>query len=300
MGGALRLDGEAARLIDVPVPKRATGIFDRLPKGSSGADSGPLVSALEQDCVRYYGTAGQVYISELVREIRRDRAGLQARLDTRMEKFLTKSRVDQTNGYAVRFAKRFALAYAAGLLAIDYGVVPSGDLDVPMGETFLFIDHVNPVLWDHNLVYRSIRLVYQKAWRQQTRPVDPLDEAVDKVVRGVQRTKVIDLTRKKNRVSARQAEDAQVLLIPHTDGLPLRAVRPDYFGSLVGPLVSSIKVAKELEIRKLLIPRGNGRRTRQVPIPGSTERRDYYCLRLPDPQTPWPKGKIKNASRETQ
>jgi hypothetical protein len=296
IGGALRLDGEAVRLIDVPVPNRATGIFDRLPKGSSGADSGPLVLALEQDCVRYYGTAGQVYISELVREIRRDRAGLQARLDNRMEKFLTKSGVDQANGYAVRFAKRFALAYAAGLLAIDYGVVPSGDLDFPMGETFLFLDHLKPVLWDHNLVYRSIRLVYQKAWRQQTRSVDPLDEAVDKVVRGVQRTKVVDLTGKKSRVSARQAEDAPVLLISHTDGLPLRAVRPDYFRSLVGPLVSSIKVAKELERRKLLIPRGNRRRTRQIQIPGSNKRRDYYCVRLPDGQAPSPKTKAENAS----
>jgi hypothetical protein len=296
VGGARRLGGEAVRLIDVAVPSRATEIFDRLPKGSSGKDSGLLVSALERDCLLYYGTAGQVYISKLVREIRRDRAGLEARLDRRKKEFLTQCKVDQTDGYAVRFAKRFALAYAAGLLAIDYGVVPSGDLGYIAAEVFLELDHIDPVLWDRDLVYRSIRRVYQKAWRQQTGLVDPLDEAVDKVVRGVQRTRVIDLTGKNNRVSARQAEDARVLLITHTDGLPLRAVRPDYFRSLIGPLVSSIKVAEELETRKLLIPRGNGgRRTRQIPIPGSDRRRDRYCLRLPDPQTPTPKSKAKNA-----
>jgi putative DNA primase/helicase len=294
VGGARRQDGEAVRLIDVPVPKRATGIFDRLPKGSSGVDSGILASALERDCVLYYGTAGRVYISKLVRQVRRDRAGLAARLDSRMEEFLTKSRVDRTNGYAVRFARRFALAYAAGLLAIDYGVVPSGDLDSNCGQVFLELDHIVPVLWDRDLVYRSIRRVYQKAWRQRTGSVDPVDEEVNKAVREVQRTQVVDLTGKNHRVSARQAKDARVLLITHSDGLPLRAVRPDYFRSLVGPLVSPIKVAKELETRKLLIPRGNGgRRTRQVPIPGSDQRQDRYCLRLPDPQTPSPKNKAR-------
>ncbi len=255
-----------------------------------------MVKALEQNCVRYFGTVGQVYISELVREISRDRARLKARLDSRMKEFLIQSRVDQADAYAVRFAKRFALAYAAGLLAIDYQVVPS-DLDL-CSEIFLDLEAEVPVThWVPDHVYRSIHRVYQKAWGQQTGSVDPLDEAVDKVVREVQGIQIIDLTRKNNGVSARQAEDARVLLITHTDGLPLLAVRPDYLRSLVGPLVSSIKVAEELERRKLLIPRGNGgRRTRQVQIPGSNKRRDYYCLRLPHPQTSSPKSKAKNAA----
>lgn len=83
------------------------------------------------------------------------------------------------------------------------------------------------------------------------------------------------------KVDTHQIESAPVLLIQHSDRLPLAAVRPDYFGLLVGAQASPVNVARELERRGVLIPRGNRRRTRQIQIPGTKRRKDYYCLRLP-------------------
>jgi len=289
-GGGRRMAGEAARVIDVPVPKQETGIFDRLPEGASGRESGLLVSALEQAGVRCCGSACRVYISKLVREVRRDRAGLKARLDSWMDEFLTKSGVDQTNGYAVRFARRFALAYAGGLLAIDYGVVPSDWCEIGFPEVLVEELDYGGEPWVPDFVFRSIRRVYRRAWRQRTELVDPLAEAVNRVVSEIRRAGVVDLTGTNSSASARQAEDARVLLIKH-NGARLHAVQPDYFRSLAGPLVSPIKVAKELERRGLLIPRDNGRRTRQVPMPGSNKRKDFYWLQLPDSQSPSPNEK---------
>jgi len=270
-----RLEGEAVRLIDIPVPRRRTGIFDRLQKGATGRDSRLLAEALEQAAATYYGEAGKVFIKKLVQDVGNNHDGLTDRLAGSIDRFLAKSGVDSEDPYEVRFAKRFALAYAAGLLAIEYGVVP----------------------WSREIVYRSIGRVYYKTRSRTIRPVDPVQAAVKRVIRRVRAANVVDLTAGGGQVNARRARRARVLLITHTDGLPLRAVRPDYFRSLVGPLVSSIKVAEELETRKLLIPRGNGgRRTRQIPIPESDQRQDRYCLRLPDPQTSSPKSKAKNAA----
>jgi hypothetical protein len=177
--------------------------------------------------------------------------------------------------YEVRFAKRFALAYAAALLAIRYGAV----------------------LWDQEIVYRSIRRVYRKARSQTARPVDRLQAAVKRVIRRVRAANAVDLTAGGGQFNAARA---RVLLKMHTDGKPLRAVRSDYFRRLVGPKVDPRKVARELEHKGLLIPRSNGRRTRQIPIPGSKKRIDCYCLRLPESKASSHKGRAKNAALETE
>jgi regulator of extracellular matrix RemA (YlzA/DUF370 family) len=273
-----RLEGEAVRLIDIPVPRRRTGIFDRLQKGATARDSRLLAEGLEQAAATYYGEAGKVFIAKLVQDVRNNRDGLKQQLADSIDRFLAKSGVDLEDPYEVRFAKRFALAYAAALLAIEYGVVP----------------------WGRKIVYRSIGRVYRKTRSQTTRSVDPVQAAVKQVIRRVRRARVVDLTGKNGQVDARLAERARVLLITHSDGLPLRAVRPGYFRSLVGAHIDPREIARRLDDKGLLIPRSNGRRARQVQIPGSNKRRDYYCLRLPDPQTPSSGGKATNASPETE
>jgi hypothetical protein len=122
--------------------------------------------------------------------------------------------------------------------------------------------------------------------------------AANTVMQKVQQEPVVDLTKKTGKIDARRVESARVLLIT-LNGSSLRAVRPDYFGSLVGPHVSSVKVAEELERRGLLIPRSNRRRTRQIPIPGTKTRKDYYCLLLPNSKVPSRVTKFTNPSPNT-
>jgi putative DNA primase/helicase len=269
-----RLEGEAVRLIDIPVPRQRTGIFDRLRKSATARDSRLLADELEQAAATYYGEAGRIFLTKLVHDFGNDHDGLIDRLAGGIERFLNKSGVDLEDPYEVRFAKRFALAYAAGLLAIKYSVVP----------------------WSQEIVYRSICRVYRKARSQTARPVNRVQVATKRVIREVQKATPVNITPGSPAVDPKAAERARVLLIMHSDGRPLRAVRPDYFRSLVGPHVDPRQVARQLDEKSLLIPRSNGRRTRQVTIPGSNKRKDYYCLRLPESQTPSPKGKAESAS----
>jgi putative DNA primase/helicase len=260
-----RLEGEAVRLIDIPVPRRRTGIFDRLQKGATARDSRRLADALEQAAATYYGEAGKVFIAKLVQDIGNNHDGLTQRLASSIERFLAKSGVDLEDPYEVRFAKRFALAYAAGLLAIKYSVVP----------------------WGQEIVYRSIRRVYRKARSRTIRPVNPVQMAVKKVLSEVQRADVVDIRRKSPPIDPKTAEKADVLLITHSDGSSLYALRPDFFKSIVGPRISPRKVAKYLDRRHMLIPRSKRLtedsdtktcRTQQVRIPGLNPKRGYYCL----------------------
>src|SRR5260370_1436197 len=63
---------------------------------------------------------------------------------------------------------------------------------------------------------------------------------------------------------------AAVVRVLHTDGQPLLALRPAAFKDLIGAGVSETAVAAALELRGVLIPRGNGRRTRELRLPGSS------------------------------
>ena len=90
----------------------------------------------------------------------------------------------------------------------------------------------------------------------------------------------IDISKRKHRVDWKAAASASVLRTMHTDGERLLAVRPAALKKIIGGMVSEKAVAAELEKQGVLIPRGNGRRTREVRLPGGNVRRSYYCLRL--------------------
>jgi hypothetical protein len=90
----------------------------------------------------------------------------------------------------------------------------------------------------------------------------------------------VDLSKRKHRVDAKAAALASVLRIKHRNGERLLAVRPTALTEMIGSAVSEKAVAAELEKRDVLVPRSNGRRTRELRLPGGNVRRSYYCLRL--------------------
>ena len=73
---------------------------------------------------------------------------------------------------------------------------------------------------------------------------------------------------------------ASIVRVLHTDGQPLLALRPAAFKALIGAGVSEKAVAAALEEQGVLVPRGKGRRMRELRFPGVKARRGYYCLRL--------------------
>lgn len=256
-GGSQRLSGDEVRLIDVPIPSRLNGIFDRLPARMT---SGVVAKRLEKWAARTYGVAGKTYLEKLVADYRANRRALSNRLSRYRQRFIQKIGVDADDGYAHRFAERFALAYAAGLLAIYYGIVP----------------------WKRSLVWRCVRRVYRQAMSMRSSAGESLEGAVAKVLGHLPRLlkRAVDIKKCTRREGRRAAESESPLRLVHTDGHPLIALRPAMLKKIIGTAIPDKAVAAELERRGLLISRSKGRRTRQVRVPGVAQRHGYYCLRL--------------------
>jgi putative DNA primase/helicase len=172
--------------------------------------------------------AGYAFLKRLASDVTED----EAKLKGRMNRFYKIADVDTSDGYQVRFAKRFALAYAAGLLAIDYSVVP----------------------WKRVLVKRCIRRCYKKASHRIAGPAESIETTAQKVLSEVQRTDVVDIRRTSPPIDPKTAEKSDVLLITHSDGSSLYAVRRDFFKSIVRKYISPRKMAEYLDHHGILYP----------------------------------------------
>jgi hypothetical protein len=252
--------GAEASLIDVRIPTGSMGIFDRLPKRTAPESSAILAAGLRHHATRSYGRAGKEFIKALVSDVTADKAMFQDCVDRRMRRFLKRIDVSENDLYLRPAAGQFALAYAAGLLAIDYGVVP----------------------WSCGLVFSAVRRLYRQTARARGNGGQAVTAATKLLARLPTLAKSApDLADRSQAIDP----DAAMLQLLHSDGTPLLAIRPEAFRTLVGSSVSEQAVAAELETRGVLIPRGNGRRTRQLRLPGVKARRGYYCLRLSSAQS---------------
>ncbi|MCS2161568.1 DUF927 domain-containing protein [Scandinavium sp. H11S7] len=118
-GGIEKMDGEKTRLIDIPIKNDGgDGIFDSIP---ADFDSGTLSETIQYNCSKYYGAAGECFLSNLVARNKQDSKDLiKKHVNAFLDTFLKSE-----GGVQRRIAKRFALAYAAGMLAVKYKILPS-------------------------------------------------------------------------------------------------------------------------------------------------------------------------------
>jgi hypothetical protein len=160
-----RYRDEAAIVIDIPIPSRHNGLFDRL-VSSPGEDALDLGGRLRASSLCAYGTGGYSFLERIVRAVGVDEPKFKARLQRRMQRFYEKACINDGDGYEVQFARPFALAYAAGSLAIDYDIVP----------------------WTSDLLRRCIRRCYWRALDRRTGPVEAVRNAADAVLRRLHRS----------------------------------------------------------------------------------------------------------------
>ncbi|RWH69495.1 MAG: DUF927 domain-containing protein [Mesorhizobium sp.] len=110
-------DGDAVRLIDVPVPKREVGgIYNRSRLGESSSD---LAVALQSLLERQHGTIFPAWI-ECLSSIRL--VALQFSVAAR--RFIFMQSIHATDGAHLRIAEHFALLDAAGDIASSAGLIP--------------------------------------------------------------------------------------------------------------------------------------------------------------------------------
>jgi putative DNA primase/helicase len=123
--GNIELDDAClGRLFDIPCPTGDHGIYDTLHGFTSGE---ALTDALKQRCRRYFGTPGPEFVRCLLRHRDEDRDGLKkvlAKYRKRYRRALNKAIQAEGLRSLTRTASRFATVYAAGRLAVRYGILP--------------------------------------------------------------------------------------------------------------------------------------------------------------------------------
>lgn len=140
-GSMERLGGEQVRFVDVPANnENGYGIFTTLPAGFTG---GELAEMLQANCGRYYGTAGQKFINKL---LTKDSKVISKKLTRLVNEFLKYHDLGQSNdGVKRRIATRFALTYAAGVLAIKFGILPFDEGAIMEAISYCYLSAVNPM-----------------------------------------------------------------------------------------------------------------------------------------------------------
>jgi putative DNA primase/helicase len=248
-----RLKGELVRAIDLPAKVHDRyGIFETLPFGCT--ESIKLVELIEAECRSNYGVA----LREFVKCVARDAAIIRAEIAAEMEKFVEGAGAPNER-WEHRFAKRFALAYAAAILAIKYGVVP----------------------WERTMVDRAIKTCYVAARGTVPDAAKLHSAGLARLVAQLSGgATILDLGRSGDKVQ-RSADDllaAEAFGRLGPSGMHY-LVRPKTFINWFDSQLQAELLVTELDRRQLLIKDRPNLKTLQVAIRGIAGRRRYYAIR---------------------
>jgi putative DNA primase/helicase len=247
-----RLKGELVRAIDLPtlVHEQHKG-FESLPPDYDTALK--LAEHIEAECLKNYGVA----LREFVKCVAQDMATIRADIAAEMERFFKGAGVPE-QGWEHRFAKRFALAYAAAKLAIKYEIVP----------------------WDAKMVARAIKTCYL-ASRATVPDADEVRSA------GLMRLRerlsggatIVELVRSGHKVqwSTEQISEAETFRRSDPEGTHYLVLPKTFIGWFNSPRQADL-VITELDRLELLI-KDPDMRTHQALIKGVRGRRRYYAIR---------------------
>lgn len=107
----------AARLIDVPATLENGNSFEDIAASPSEA---AFANDIRTHAIEHYGHAGPMF----VREFSNDPEGHMAIAKKHIERFVEHFVRPEHDPIVGRIAQRFGLAYAAGMLAVSFGIVP--------------------------------------------------------------------------------------------------------------------------------------------------------------------------------
>jgi uncharacterized protein (DUF927 family) len=121
-GGVDVDEAELGRMADVPMPAHKHGLYETLHDYTNGER---LSDALQRWSRGLYGTPIRAFVTQLAKERRRDKKALQEFLAKKRNVYRRRLQTE-ANGLKVlkRTSGRFATVFAAGSLAIKYGILP--------------------------------------------------------------------------------------------------------------------------------------------------------------------------------
>ncbi|HYF78218.1 MAG TPA: DUF927 domain-containing protein [Symbiobacteriaceae bacterium] len=114
--------GQIARMVDIPADaEKGHGIFETL---HDAKDAASAANALKAAAKMYYGTAADKFLTPLTEDMTKRPEWLKGWVERRMRFYRSVMPHPRPEGPYQRIGDRFALVYAAGALAVRYGVLP--------------------------------------------------------------------------------------------------------------------------------------------------------------------------------
>lgn len=140
--GVQKMLGEEVRLVDVPADAGfGIGIYESLPNGLASSE---YADALQEYVKKDYGVAETAFLKCITEDLEKSGVDkIKEKIKAAMQEFLEYINIDKrSKGFEIRLAKRFALAYAGGKLAADYGILPFEDCKVIAGVSRCYQDTI--------------------------------------------------------------------------------------------------------------------------------------------------------------
>jgi putative DNA primase/helicase len=251
--GKVRSRGELVRLIEIPVPEREDGVFDRLDSVQSSRIT--LVRQAEATVAENYGHAIRAFLERLVSE--RD---LHAQRATELiDRFLEKVGAG-SDPWMRRFATKFAVVYAAARLAAELDVAP----------------------WSPGHPLKCIQRLYNGARALVVTPEEALAGLLHQLVNNASSADRFPTVEKGDSLPEHLNKKAWGIRHKTQDGISCLAIESKNFDRLVHPPHYADRVRKLLADGGYTVPGKEGRHVRQIKVQGfgSKEKPYFICVRL--------------------
>jgi putative DNA primase/helicase len=261
--GMSRKIGEQVRVVDIPADAGGEyGIFESLPDEMEGNPK-KYAELLDEQSNKYYGTAHIKFLKKLTKDLAKDENNVRLKINERMEHFLDKNNVSRVIGHEGRLAKRFALSYAAGISAKKFGILDFSEKEIFNGISKCYRDA---------LEYHS-----------QSNPPsqkEQADAAYSKILKVINTDSFLDIRDKSKKISDKKIDKAKGFIYT-LKKTTVAAIPLDGIEKILGNGNVRKKVLERLKTENLLLPRTDGKISRQINVRHSSrDKRHLVCFKL--------------------
>lgn len=254
-GGIKRKLGEEVRMIDIPADAgEGSGIFEKIPDDYKNANE--YVTYLTKQTQHCYGTAQMAFLEKFVSDLKDENAEIQ--IKKQIDKWMKLFRKDcgvADLGTEIRLANRFALAYAAGCLAVEYGVLPFTREDVFNGIA---------------ACYKAALAMKPESWEEKVKQLK------SKLAKHLNSKEFLALDAKES-WSKKEIEKNDGFSVS-INNIPIIALKRDAVKRLI-PEIYLNDVLNACKSKGCLLSDANGNNTRSITLNGKKVR--FYCFVLP-------------------
>lgn len=252
--GKKRLKGDEVRMIDIPAEgSEAFGVFESVPEGKTSAE---LVGQVEEGCRTHYGHPQRLFLKLM----RRDLQATILTANSYRNRFIKMAQVPDI-GWERRFAQRFAIAYAAGRLGIEHGILP----------------------WKKKQLLAAILDVYRAA----RAAIPDLEQKVDGAIATIadrlrSKKRLRDLRPGADRTRHPSVADADgfIKADPSDANVVMYAIKPKALKRWLGADEDLVRwVGRRLLEREMLYATARGLATKQLDIKGAEQKARYFCIK---------------------